>query len=518
MEPGPPKHSFLRNLLVRVLLFGVFVVVCRFAYVVTIRGEACDAGDFCFFRAPERLNILNSAIDSTMAFVRAADGSAVTLDPALRDLWTSREWRKTVDYYASIFQDLIGMGFLSPASKALCIETPTGQDVLALREVGVSDAVGIYKKSSQPLVIKGNSSHHPFYDETFDFIFAGGGIVDRTAQMETFAAEIGRTLKPEGFAVIQTASTKDMYSLNSFVNMFNCCRLIRSFEIDGPDSSLPSIRELVLRKESGYTIVGRSEEGSGGDAVNKCAVPAHKRQLLQGAEPLITEEPLKPWITLKRNIKNIKYLPSLADISFRRRYVYVDVGARSYGSSIGSWFRKQYPKQNRTFDIYAIEADKAFHEEYKKKKGVNLLPYAAWLRNETLYFEINQDPGQSHEENVGGRGMGRIKPDGAKNSSAAEVNKIQGLDFASWLRNTVSEKDFVVMKMDIEGTEFDLIPRLVQSGAICLIDELFLECHYNRWQKCCPGERSPKYDKTYDQCLELFSSLRRTGVLVHQWW
>ncbi|XP_068668499.1 uncharacterized protein [Aristolochia californica] len=517
MEPGSPKPSSLRNLLVRVLLFGVLIVVCRFAYVVTLRGEACDVGDFCFFPAPESLNILNSAIDSTKVFIRAADGSTVTPDTALRDLWTSREWRQTVEYYSSVFQDLIGMGVLSPASKALCIETPTGQDVLALREVGVPDAIGIYKKASRPLVIKGNSSHHPFDNETFDFIFAGGGVVDRTVKMDEFAAEICRTLKPEGFVVVHTASTKDLYSMSSFLNMFNCCGLVQSFEIDGPDSSLPSIRELVLRKESGYPILGRSEEGSGGDSVNKCAVPAHKRQLLQGAEPLITEEPLKPWITLKRNLKNVKYLPSLADISFRRRYVYVDVGARSYGSSIGSWFRKQYPKQNRTFDIYAIEADKTFHEEYSKKKGVNLLPYAAWLRNETLFFEINRDPGQSHEENMGGRGMGRIKRAGATNLGA-EVDKIQGFDFSNWLKSTVSEKDFVVMKMDVEGTEFDLIPRLVETGAICLIDELLLECHYSRWQKCCPGERSPKYDKTYDQCLELFSSLRGSGVLVHQWW
>ncbi|KAL8506812.1 hypothetical protein ACS0TY_017631 [Phlomoides rotata] len=53
-----------------------------------------------------------------------------------------------------------------------------------------------------------------------------------------------------------------------------------------------------------------------------------------------------------------------------------------------------------------------------------------------------------------------------------------------------------------------------ETGAICLINEIFLECHYNRWQRCCPGKRSPKYQKTYSQCLELFSSLRKCGVLV----
>ncbi|PIN19696.1 hypothetical protein CDL12_07624 [Handroanthus impetiginosus] len=208
----------------------------------------------------------------------------------------------------------------------------------------------------------------------------------------------------------------------------------------------------------------------------------------------------------------------MVDISFKPRYVYVDVGARSYGSSIVSWFKKQYPKQNKTFEIYAIEADKTFYGDYKAKKRVTLLPYAAWVRNETLFFEINGDPG--HKEVEKGRGMGRIQPvqTSGGSTSSGDVDQIQGFEFADWLKNTVSERDYVVMKMDVEGTEFDLIPRLFETGAICLIDELFLECHYNRWQKCCPGERTTKYQKTYGQCLNLFTSLRDSGVLVHQWW
>lgn len=58
-------------------------------------------------------------------------------------------------------------------------------------------------------------------------------------------------------------------------------------------------------------------------------------------------------------------------------YVYIDVRARSYGSSILSWFKKQYLKQKKKFEIYAIEANKSFHEKYKYKKGLKLLPYAA---------------------------------------------------------------------------------------------------------------------------------------------
>ncbi|KAL8232525.1 hypothetical protein R6Q57_002303 [Mikania cordata] len=506
MEPSTGKRGFLRNFLVRFFLFCLLIVGIRFAYVITIRGESCTTGDeFCFFSSA---NLIDGNKLVTAAGVgHAGVSSSVTLHPAAA---TSPEFQKRVMFYITVFQDLIVDGFLSTKSKALCVETPIGDDVYALKEIGVDDAVGIYKKAVKPFVINGLGFRQPFEDNTFDFIFSGAGGLDKSQKSAEFAAEVGRTLKPEGYFVVHTAST-DTYSFNSFIGLFNCCKFVHSRHIDGFDS-VPAIHEIVMKKETDIKIKKKTGPIPG----NKCSVPGYKQDLVKKAEPLIMKEPLKPWITLKKNIQNVKYLPSMVDINFKQRYVYVDVGARSYGSSIASWFRKQYPKQNKTFDIYAVEADTHFHDQYKSKKGVTLLPYAAWIKNETLVFEINQTPGDENVEQ--GRGMGRIQPVKSGGGIVGSVDEIQGFDFAEWLKNTVSEKDFVVMKMDIEGTEFDLIPRLIETGAICLIDEVFLECHYNRWQKCCPGVRSPKYQRTYGQCLDLFKSLRQRGVLVHQWW
>ncbi|KAH7838065.1 hypothetical protein Vadar_021617 [Vaccinium darrowii] len=456
MEPATRRPNNLRSnvLLVRVLSFGLLLLLflAPFAYTIT-------------------LNINNSA------------GVQISGDQESR----------LRDYYSSVFQDLITEGFLSPESKSLCLETLTGEDVLALKQIGVADSVGVYYNRSGRL---------PFYNNTFDFEFSG---MYRSAEPVQFASEVSRTLKPGGFFVIHTAA-KDDYSLNSLLDLFNFCKLIRYRDIDGINPSTPSIREVVLMKENGIlSVTGNSD--------NKCSVPGYKRELIRNAEPLIQKEPLKPWISLRRNVR---YLPSMVDISFKNRYVYIDVGARNYGSSIGSWFKKQYPKQNKNFHVYAIEADKAFHEEYRTKKRVTLLPYAAWVRNETLFFEISRELTRTNEER--GRGMGRVQAARSSSSFVGDSDKIEGFDFAVWLKKTVSERDFVVVKMDVEGSEFYLVPRLVETGAICLIDELFIECHYNRLQRCCPGKRSPKFQKTYKQCLDLFSSLRESGVLVHQWW
>ncbi|KAL2900022.1 Demethylmenaquinone methyltransferase [Bienertia sinuspersici] len=511
----PTKPSFLRNFFVKILLFCVFIICFRFAYVVTIRGESCDVGDFCFFSLPETFNFAGTTTISAVSSAAVASSDVVSSDHG-NSLYRTKKWRKSVQFYSSIFQDLISEGFVTPQSKSLCVDTQLGEEVFALKEIGVSDAIGVSKKSSKPLVVgmKNSGRSQPFDDNTFDFVFyGGGGRIDELSNYGDMAEEIGRTLKPEGYLVVHTR-TNDTYSFHSFISLFNCCAFIKSREIQGfydDNNDDVVIREIVMKKE---------EFGSVRNSKDCSVVPGYKQEIVRKAEELIEEEPLKPWITLKRNIQSIKYLPSMVDISFKSRYIYVDVGARSYGSSIGSWFRKQYPKQNKTFEVYAIEADKSFHQEYEaKKKWVKLLPYAAWVKNETLFFEVNHDPGVDPDE-AGSkkRGMGRIKPVQSNDGVSDGVDKIPGFDFAEWLKETVTEKDFVVMKMDVEGTEFDLIPRLFETGAICLIDEIFLECHYNRWQRCCPGERSAKYEKTYEQCLDLFTSLRERGVLVHQWW
>ncbi|KAM7262972.1 hypothetical protein ACFE04_000655 [Oxalis oulophora] len=510
MEPAVGKPGFLRNILVKALFFGLLIIIVRFAYVVTITGENCNVGNFCFFSLPENIN---SAIIGTGTFNKAvAVRSTSSVTPT-----RSKDWIKSVQFHSSVFQDLIAEGYLRPDSKSLCLETVAGSEVFALKEIGVEDAIGISRKASKPLVVSYVNKEKnlmPFGNNTFDFMFSGRAGLDALSKPLDLVTEIERTMKPKGYLIVHVKA-KDTYSFHSFLDLFDSFDFIKSRSMDGFDSSLPGIKEIVMQKREGSnsgSIRIRNVVNNG----KKCSIPSHKRELVQKAEPLIKQEPLKPWLTLKKNVKSVKYLPAMVDISFRSRYVYVDVGARSYGSSIASWFKKQYPKQNKTFDIYAIEADKHFHEDYKLKKGVNLLPYAAWVKNETLMFEINGDPGKQVVDK--GRGMGRIKPADLKFAGDGSVEKIQGFDFAQWMKNSVTEKDYVVMKMDVEGTEFDLIPRLFQTGAICLIDELFLECHYNRWQRCCPGQRSTKYEKTYDQCLELFTTLRESGVLVHQWW
>uniref|UniRef100_A0A0D9YIP1 Uncharacterized protein n=1 Tax=Oryza glumipatula TaxID=40148 RepID=A0A0D9YIP1_9ORYZ len=83
---------------------------------------------------------------------------------ATPDAWRTHDWRKAVDYHAT----LLANGILSPTSRAICLGAV--QEALAMRELSVSTAVAVARKRSPPLAIAGNDRRLPFPDSSVDFI------------------------------------------------------------------------------------------------------------------------------------------------------------------------------------------------------------------------------------------------------------------------------------------------------------------------------------------------------------
>mmetsp|Transcript_18980 Transcript_18980/g.48561 ORF Transcript_18980/g.48561 Transcript_18980/m.48561 type:complete len:192 (-) Transcript_18980:190-765(-) len=73
------------------------------------------------------------------------------------------------------------------------------------------------------------------------------------------------------------------------------------------------------------------------------------------------------------------------------------------------------------------------------------------------------------------------------------------IDFSAWLRDSFTEADFVVLKMDVEGGEHKIVPKMISDGTIKLVDVWLWECH-----------PMPKWWNS--PCHKLLKSLRDAGV------
>ncbi|CAN1152987.1 hypothetical protein LINPERHAP2_LOCUS19097 [Linum perenne] len=174
-----------------------------------------------------------------------------TLNPKLRQVWKTRDWDRKINVFSKFFTNLKSQNLLSNNSKALCVGARVGQEVEALKRVGVSDSIGIDLVPSPPLVVKGDFHSQPFDDETFDFEFSN--VFDHALYPDKFVGEIERTLKRGGVCVLHVAVSRrsDKYSANDLlrveavVEMFKESEVVYRRKVDGFGLDT----EIVFRKK-----------------------------------------------------------------------------------------------------------------------------------------------------------------------------------------------------------------------------------------------------------------------------
>ena len=136
--------------------------------------------------------------------------SIKTLDPEKRKKWLGEEWRLKIDGFKNEFAKI--SSFLTKEKKCLCIGARTGQEVIALREMGVESVVGIDIVENLPHVVKGDMHNLDFGNETFDFVYTN--ILDHSIYPEKLFSEVERVLKFDGIfhLQIQLGLDQDKYT------------------------------------------------------------------------------------------------------------------------------------------------------------------------------------------------------------------------------------------------------------------------------------------------------------------
>ncbi len=132
-----------------------------------------------------------------------------TTDPQKIEKWLGEEWQVKLDGFKILFEK--HKSILNPGSKAVCLGSRTGQEVLALQEMGL-DAIGIDLVEFLPYTKKGDVHNLEFESQSIDFVFSN--IFDHVLNPQMFVDEIERILKPSGYALLhlQLALRGDLYT------------------------------------------------------------------------------------------------------------------------------------------------------------------------------------------------------------------------------------------------------------------------------------------------------------------
>lgn len=150
--------------------------------------------------------------------------------------------------------------------------------------------------------------------------------------------------------------------------------------------------------------------------------------------------------------------------------VYVDLGAHTGKTTLA---RCEGHEDDR---IWALEPNPAclehprWAEIARRWKQVEVLPVAAWICDMAVPFY--RTPTRLASES-GTMMAGKLTGD----VSYEAPIEVLAIDFPRWLAEHISLSDHLVLKMDIEGAEYEVLGRMLEGGSIALVDELLIEFH-----------------------------------------
>ena len=160
-----------------------------------------------------------------------------------------------------------------------------------------------------------------------------------------------------------------------------------------------------------------------------------------------------------------------------RKNVYIDCGANR-GEVLGAAL-KNLPG----FEFHAFEPLEEHYDSLRKvrdhfpRESVTIHHQAVWIENEELPFYL------SRENSFGERALdGSTLMSGKKaihpNSGVVDYDNptmVKALDFANWVISNFRKKDYIVVKMDIEGAEYPVLRHLIDTNAIDFINKMMIE-------------------------------------------
>ena len=147
--------------------------------------------------------------------------------------------------------------------------------------------------------------------------------------------------------------------------------------------------------------------------------------------------------------------------------IFIDLGAND-GCSVDLFSRSFSDSQD--YEIHSFECNPSMVEEYKSKfPDFKIYDFAV----STFYGEASFLVGKKISST-----LRSDKNTGMFNSKKIKVNCI---DISDFIIQNFNKDDYIILKMDIEGSEYDILPKMLEDGLFDgYINTLYGEWHLGK--------------------------------------
>lgn len=191
-----------------------------------------------------------------------------------------------------------------------------------------------------------------------------------------------------------------------------------------------------------------------------------------------------------------------------RRRLFIDCGS-NLGQGFG-FFNRLYPLS--LYDFVLIEPNPNCVQILRSRHGddarISLIEAAVWTGEEQLsFFGVNE--GGKGEFSDGGS-LVREHNSGMYDHAATDTLVVKAIDFVQLLRSYRGKYSDIVIKMDIESAEYQVLPKLIESGELESVRHIYIEFHSHFMKE-------PERSRHLRLETEIKAGLSRHGVKYTVW-
>jgi FkbM family methyltransferase len=192
------------------------------------------------------------------------------------------------------------------------------------------------------------------------------------------------------------------------------------------------------------------------------------------------------------------------------KHYFLDCGFH-FGEGLGKFISEGIIDER--YEIHAFEANPECKIEQRVKNfkfPIKPLNVAVWI--EDGFVNFNQE---NHKKSGTGSPTDGVSDIDGWGSSIEGIDfehsgyetkvKVRSIDFSEYLKGFPVDS-YIVCKMDIEGSEYQILRKLLKDGSIKKINKLYVEFH-SRFMR---NETSESED-------ELIKQIEEFGIEVHTW-
>lgn len=149
--------------------------------------------------------------------------------------------------------------------------------------------------------------------------------------------------------------------------------------------------------------------------------------------------------------------------------IFLDCGTH-YGEGLNDFIQRYNIDKN--WEVYSFEPNKYLWQEHFNNNPHTNIQYinkAIYIHDDTIVFNIaypNTDASSIYGKHIG---------DSLYNSV-----EVQCIDLSKFILDNFSKDDFIVVKMDIEGAEYEVLRKMIKDESLNYINDIYVEFHSHK--------------------------------------